>query len=78
MMIVVPAWIAKEEPKGIWAVLGSEPKADAEPEWIPQESIQNCLYGDLTSPQTGRRIALLLMDKEKLPEKIRSILEGSK
>lgn len=77
-MIIVPVWVEKEEPKGIWAVLGSEPRIDAQPEWIPQESIHSCSYSDLTSSQKGRRMALLMMNKDKLPEKIRLILEGSK
>lgn len=77
-MIIVPAWVEKDEPDGIMAVLGSEPKPDAVSEWIPRKCISKCIYSDLTNEITSKRMAMLLMPEENLPEQIKRILENNK
>jgi hypothetical protein len=75
-MILVPVWVERDDEKGILAVLGSEPRIDAQPEFIPRNAIRNCVYGELTSAQNNRKMALLLLDPNDLPETIQRILEG--
>jgi hypothetical protein len=77
-MIVVPAWVEKEEPAGFLVIFGSEPSSDASSEWVSRESVEKCVYSDLTSRKGTKRMAMLLMNEEKLPEKIKQILEGKK
>jgi hypothetical protein len=77
-MIVLPVWVEKDEPKGIWAVLGSEPSIEAVAEWIPREYICNCLYADLVPSTTEKKMAMILMSEDNLPDKIRSLLENKK
>jgi hypothetical protein len=76
-MIIVPAWICEDTPEGIRAVLGSEPKEDANEEWIPRENIKNCLYAPV--PQEfgfkGRKMAMLVFEEDKAPESVRAIVE---
>lgn len=75
-MIIVPAWVEKDEPDGILAVLGSEPQKNTESQWIPRSCIENCIYSDLTSDQNGKRMAMIVMAKENLPDGIAKILRG--
>lgn len=77
-MIIVPVWVEKEDLDGMLVLFGSEPKADSEPEWVARESIEKCVYSDLTSDDGAKRMAMLLMKEEKLPEKIKKILENNK
>lgn len=77
-MIVVPVWVEKDEPEGIWAVLGSEPPIEAVAEWIPREYICSCVYADLTQGATKKKMAMILMSEDRLPEKIRALLEKKK
>jgi hypothetical protein len=37
--IMMPAWIRKHDAEGVWAVLGSEPKADAKGAFIPARQV---------------------------------------
>ena len=73
-MIIVPVWVEKEEPNGFLVVLGSEPSFDAVPEWIPTELVENCIYSDLTASVEGRRMAILVFEESKAPEKIKKLL----
>ena len=77
-MIIIPVWVEKEDSDGMLVVFGSEPKANAEPEWISRESIEKCIYSDLTSDDGAKRMAMLLVKEEKLPGKIKKILENNK
>lgn len=75
-MIIVPAWIKEDVPEGIRAVLGSEPPEDAEAEWIPRDSMKNCLYAPVEFG--GRKMAMLVFEEDKAPESVRSIMGKKK
>lgn len=65
-MILMPAWIVEENEEGYLALLGSEPRTDAEKEWIPRDSVASCVY----APAEGNpRFALLTL--KEMPEEIR-------
>lgn len=69
-MILVPAWVEEDSPEGILAVLGSEPTADAQAEWIPRSQIKNCVYGP--GETSGRRIAMIVFAEENIPKSVRN------
>lgn len=74
-MIIVPAWIQEDSPEGLKAVLGSEPPPDAPVEWVPRETIKNCLYAPVDFE--GRKMAMLVFEEDRAPESVRKII-GSK
>ena len=65
-MILMPMWIVEETEAGYRALLGSEPRTDAESEWIPRGFVVSCVY----SPgEAGPRFALVTL--KEIPEDIR-------
>jgi len=72
-MIIVPAWIKEDLPEGIKAILGSEPPDDAPVEWIPRETIKNCLYAPVDFE--GSKMAMLVFEEENAPESVRKIID---
>ena len=65
-MILMPAWIFEETEDGYRALLGSEPKMDAEREWIPKGCVISCTY----APGEGSPRFSLLVLKE-VPEEVK-------
>lgn len=68
-MILMPMWIVEETESGYHALLGSEPRVDAEKEWIPKECVVSCVY----APGEGSpRFALVtLVTLGDIPEEIK-------
>lgn len=65
-MILMPAWIVEENEEGYLALLGSQPRSDAEREWLPRDCVESCVYSpEIASP----RFALLTL--REVPESIR-------
>jgi len=65
-MILMPVWVVEETEEGYRALLGSEPRTDAEREWIPKEFVVSCVYsGNHGEP----KFALLTL--KEVPEDIR-------
>jgi hypothetical protein len=75
-MIIVPAWIKEDVPDGIRAILGSEPAEGAEAEWIPRDSMKNCLYAPVEFE--GRKMAMLVFEDDKAPESVLAIIGKKK
>lgn len=66
-MILMPMWVVEDTEEGIGALLGSEPRSDAEREWIPREFVVSCVY----APGEGSpRFALVTL--KEVPEAIRN------
>jgi hypothetical protein len=40
-MLIIPAWIRRRDETGVWAVLGSQPPADAPERFIPAAEIES-------------------------------------
>lgn len=65
-MIVIPAWIVDENEEGYLALLGSQPRPDAEREWLPRDCVESCVCSpEITTP----RFALFTL--REVPESIR-------
>lgn len=71
-MIMVPAWVQDESNDGFWAVLGSEPRDDAKPIWLPRMSVRKCTYAPMK--QNQRQFALLLLSETDLTTEVKTIL----
>lgn len=65
-MILMPVWIFEETDEGYRALLGSEPRVDAEKEWIPKDLVAGCVY---VPGKENPRFALLTL--KGIPEEIR-------
>lgn len=65
-MILMPMWVVEENEEGYRALLGSEPRIDAEREWIPRELVVSCVYAP--GPE-GPRFAIVTL--KEVPEEIR-------
>lgn len=65
-MILMPAWVVEENDEGYLALLGSEPRTDADREWLPREVVESCVYAP--GPRSPR-FALLTL--KEVPEEIR-------
>lgn len=65
-MILMPVWVVEETDEGYRALLGSEPRKDAEREWIPKEFVISCVYAPGSE---SPRFALLTL--KEVPEEIR-------
>lgn len=73
-MILMPMWIVEETEKGYYALLGSEPRVDADKEWIPKECIVSCVYAPVedSSVEGSPRFALVtLVTLGDIPEDIK-------
>lgn len=66
-MILMPMWIVEDTEEGIRALLGSEPRTDAEREWIPREYVVSLVY----APVEGNpRFALVTL--KDVPESVKN------
>lgn len=72
-MILMPAWVVSEDETGYFALLGSEPRTDAEKEFLPKECVENVVYAAMLH-ESGNKLALFTLINEKIPEKIAKIL----
>lgn len=62
----MPVWVVEETEEGYRALLGSEPRRDAEREWIPREFVVSCVYAP---GESSPRFALLTL--KEVPEDIK-------
>jgi hypothetical protein len=66
MTAVIPAWIRKRDETGVWAILGSEPPADAQETFIPAARVESVVESEHEAG--GRRFGIIvardLHDKE--------------
>jgi hypothetical protein len=46
MTTIMPAWIRKRDETGVWAILGSEPTADAKETFIPAEQVESVVESE--------------------------------
>jgi hypothetical protein len=46
MSTIMPAWIRKRDETGVWAILGSEPPADAKETFIPAEQVESVVESE--------------------------------
>lgn len=65
-MIIMPVWVVEETDEGYRALLGSEPRTDAEKEWILKEFVISCVYAP---GEASPRFALMTL--KEIPEEIR-------
>lgn len=73
-MIMMPAWIVSENEDGYFALLGSEPRTDAEKEFLPKECVDNIVYAAMIH-NSGYRFCMMVLNPEKIPDKIKNILK---
>lgn len=71
-MIIVPAWIEKQNEDGFLAVLGSEPPIDSIADLVPMSCVEGCVYSE--KEKNGKKFAILTLSKDNIPEKIKKIL----
>lgn len=67
MMIVMPVWVLEETREGYRVLLGSEPKKDADKEWMPKNVVQSCTY----TPGVPNFPKFALMTLREVPEDIK-------
>jgi hypothetical protein len=66
--VIVPAWVKERTEKGVLAILGSEPPADAVPTFVPSESIESIVESE--HEVNGLRFAVIVL-RDK-PQETRS------
>lgn len=66
-MILMPVWIVEETEEGYTALLGSEPRTDADREWIPRDLVASCVK----SPEEGQGPTFAIMMLKGVTEEIR-------
>jgi hypothetical protein len=69
----MPAWIISEDENGYVALLGSEPKTDAEKEFLPKECVDKIVYAPMIH-ESGYKFSLLTLNPDKVPEKIKNMI----
>lgn len=62
----MPVWVFEETDEGYRCLLGSEPRTDADQEWIPKSCVVSCVY----APSEGEP-KFALMTLKEVPEEIR-------
>ena len=62
-MTIMPVWIKERREDGVLAILGSNPPADAEPQFIWSERIESVCESEFEV--NGLRFALLVLKDEK-------------
>lgn len=62
-MTLMPVWIKERRDDGLLALLGSEPPADAEPQFIPIERIVRVIESE--HEVDGLRFAIVVLRDEK-------------
>jgi hypothetical protein len=78
-MILMPVWVVEETEEGYSALLGSEPRKDAEREWLPKSCVTSCVYAPM---EVSPRFALMTLKeipkeiREKNPEFYRNAMGG--
>lgn len=60
---IVPAWVKEQRHDGVLAILGSEPPADAVPQFVPQENIESIVLSEHTV--NGMTFAVLVIRQQK-------------
>lgn len=68
-MILMPVWVFEETDGGYRAILGSEPRKNAEREWIPRDVVESCIYSPGHSEGVSPRFALMML--REIPEDIK-------
>lgn len=63
MSTIVPAWVKEKRHDGVLAILGSEPPADAAPQFIPQANIESIILSEHTV--NGMTFAVLVIRQPK-------------
>ncbi|NBW12083.1 MAG: hypothetical protein EBR82_29035 [Caulobacteraceae bacterium] len=58
MTTIIPAWIRKRDEAGVWAILGSEPKADAKETFIPAAHVASVVESEHEAG--GRRFGVIV------------------
>lgn len=56
---IVPAWIRKHDATGVWAILGSEPKADAAEVFVPADRVENVVMH--VQEVNGRKFGIIII-----------------
>jgi hypothetical protein len=64
--IMVPAWIRRHDAEGVWAILGSEPKADAKETFIPAEQVASVTESPME--RDGRRFGMIVFRSKEVEE----------
>lgn len=59
MTTIVPAWVKERTEKGVLAILGSEPPADAKATFVPSEQIQSVVESEHEA--NGLRFAVIIL-----------------
>jgi hypothetical protein len=67
-MIIVPVRNIKDCDGGLTCLMGSEPKPDAEREFLPKECVANRVDSELGG------LSVLILDESRLPDGIRKAL----
>jgi hypothetical protein len=63
MTAIIPAWIRKRDEAGVWAVLGSEPPADAKETFIPAERFESVVESE--HEVDGRRFGVIALKNKE-------------
>lgn len=58
-MTIIPAWIRKRDETGVWAILGSEPPADAQEVFVPESRVESVVMHD--QEVNGRKFGILVL-----------------
>jgi hypothetical protein len=58
MTTIMPAWIRKRDETGVWAILGSEPPADAQETFIPAANVESVVESE--HEVGGRRFGIIV------------------
>lgn len=66
-MILMPVWIVEETEEGYRALLGSEPRLEADREWIPRDLVMSCVK----SPDDEQNPRFAVMMLKGVTEEIR-------
>jgi hypothetical protein len=62
MTTIIPAWIREHNKDGVWAILGSEPPADATDEFIEAGRLESVVASDHEA--NGRKFGVIVMKGE--------------
>ena len=63
MTTIIPAWIRKRDETGVWAILGSEPPADAQETFIPAEQVESVVESE--HEVDGRRFGVIALKNKE-------------
>jgi len=63
MTTIIPAWIRKRDETGVWAILGSEPPADARETFIPASRVESVVESE--HEVEGRRFGVIALKNKE-------------